>query len=318
MGIDPTYAGYRAAAIAARLMPAPALGPVTRLLGVGAASALGGRRALVERNLRRATDGRLTGLALQRAVHQTFESYSRYWLESFRLPGTSAAELDRGLSIDGFEHLEKGLAAGNGVIVALPHLGGWEWAAFWATEVPRMPVSAVVEQVEPPELAEWFVGLRRSLGMEIIMLGPSAGTQVMAALRANRVVCLLCDRDIAGGGPSVDFFGERTTLPGGPATLALRTGATIVPTAVYFEGSGRHAIIRPALPVGRTGRLRDDVARVTQDIADELELLIRRAPEQWHLMQPNWPSDHDWKNVSAPAGAAAGGPTSAPRAERAT
>ena len=90
---------------------------------------------------------------------------------------------------------------------------------------------------------------------------------------------------------AVEFFGERTTLPGGPATLALRTGAPVLPSATYFEGRRHHAVIRPPLDVTRTGRFRDDVARVTQALAHELEDLIRAAPEQWHLLQPNWPSD---------------------------
>jgi phosphatidylinositol dimannoside acyltransferase len=106
------------------------------------------------------------------------------------------------------------------------------------------------------------------------------------------VVCLLSDRDISGDGGDVEFFGERTTLPGGPATLALRTGAALLPAAVYFQGRRDHlAIVRPPVPVERAGRLRDDVARITQVLAHEFEELIRAAPEQWHLMQPNWPSD---------------------------
>ena len=52
-------------------------------------------------------------------------------------------------------------------------------------------------------------------------------------------------------------------------------------------------MVRPALDTSRTpgASLKEDVARVTQLMAAELEALIRRAPEQWHLMQPNWPSD---------------------------
>jgi KDO2-lipid IV(A) lauroyltransferase len=80
-------------------------------------------------------------------------------------------------------------------------------------------------------------------------------------------------------------------LPGGPATLAFRTGAPVLPSAVYFDGSIHHTVVEPPLEFERQGRLRDDVARVTQDIARALERLIRRAPEQWHLMEPNWPSD---------------------------
>ena len=56
--------------------------------------------------------------------------------------------------------------------MALPHLGGWEWAGFWLAQVQDIPVTAVVEQLEPPELFEWFVGLRRSFGMEVVPLGP--------------------------------------------------------------------------------------------------------------------------------------------------
>ena len=70
--------------------------------------------------------------------------------------------------------------------------------------------------------------------MRIVSLGPSAGREVMAALKRNDVVCLLCDRDIQRTGVEVEFFGETTTMPAGPATLALRTGAPILPTAVYF------------------------------------------------------------------------------------
>jgi len=225
-------------------------------------------------------------------VRETFESYARYYEESFRLPGTSAADLDAGFTHEGYEHLDKALAAGSGAIMAMPHLGGWEWSGFWLTQVRGLPVTAVVEQLEPPELFEWFVGLRRSFGFEVVALGPDAGTATARALKANHTLALLCDRDLAGHGPEVEFFGERTTLPGGPATLAVRTGAPILPTAIYFDGpTSRHAVVLPPLDTGRRGRLREDVGRITQDLAHALEDLIRRAPEQWHLLQPNWPSD---------------------------
>jgi KDO2-lipid IV(A) lauroyltransferase len=89
-------------------------------------------------------------------------------------------------------------------------------------------------------------------------------------------------------------FGERTTLPAGPATLGLRIGAPILPVGVYVTNSynGHHALVRPPVSAVRSGGgLREDVARITQSLAHELEFLIRRAPEQWHLFQPNWPSD---------------------------
>jgi lauroyl/myristoyl acyltransferase len=289
--VDLITPGYKAAAAVARAVPQPVASTGARALGRVAGHLARERRAQVERNLRR-VDPTLSGARLRRLVDETFESYARYYEESFRLPGTSAADLDAGFRVDGFEHLEAAMATGNGAIMAMPHLGGWEWSGFWLTQVKGYPVTAVVEELEPRDLFEWFVELRRSFGFEVVALGPGAGAATARALKANHVLALLCDRDLSGTGPDVEFFGERTTLPGGPATLALRTGAPVLPTAVYFDGPElRRSIVCPPLDTSRQGKLRDDVQRVTQAIAHALEDLIRRAPEQWHLLQPNWPSD---------------------------
>jgi KDO2-lipid IV(A) lauroyltransferase len=114
-------------------------------------------------------------------------------------------------------------------------------------------------------------------------------------------VCLLSDRDIQGNGVEVDFFGERTTLPAGPAMLGIRSGAAVVPGAVYFTSAvdGHHCVIRPPLVFEKVGGLREQVAAGTQALALELEGLIRRAPEQWHLFQPNWPSDPGYAEMRA-------------------
>ena len=197
------------------------------------------------------------------------------------------------MTVEGYEHVTTALDAGNGVILALPHLGGWEWAGRWLVERGHA-ITVVVEEIEPPELFEWFADLRGQLGMRVVALGPAAGREVIAALKRNEVVCLLCDRDIQRNGVEVEFFGETTTLPAGPATIALRTGAPLLPTAVYFTDAtdGHLGVVRPPIDLSRSGDgLRRDVQRVTQALADELEYLIRRAPHQWHLFQPNWPSD---------------------------
>jgi KDO2-lipid IV(A) lauroyltransferase len=154
-------------------------------------------------------------------------------------------------------------------------------------------MTVVVEPLHPPELFEWFAGLRSNLGMNVVPLGPNVAAEISAALKRNEVVCLLCDRDIQRTGVAVTMFGEETTLPGGPALLSIRSGAALIPAAVYFDGKvdGHWAIVRPPLQIERGESLRDDTMRLTQLLAGELEFLIRRAPEQWHLLQPNWPSD---------------------------
>ena len=235
-----------------------------------------------------------------RRVTATFDWYARYYLESFQLPALDAATIDAGFGYEGVGTIERSVRSGVGPILVMPHLGTWEWAAWWLALVPQMKVTAVVEPLEPPELFEWFTSFRQRLGMDIIPVGPDAGGRLVAAIKRGDVVCLLADRDVSGTGVAVEFFGERTRLPAGPALLALRTGAPLIPAAVYWRGRTRHAIAGPPVDTRRLGGIRSDTFRVVQDYAAALEDLIRVAPEQWHLMSPNWPSDYEALGLPVP------------------
>ncbi len=286
-----TTNGYKLGSLLARAIPGQLTGLTSEMLGFGFAGAMRAKRSMVERHQLR-VDPQLSRAALREAVQTAFDSYAKYYVESFRLPNLSARVVDREFTRDGYHNITEALQGGNGVILALPHLGGWEWAGRWMTDQGHK-MTVVVEPLQPPELFEWFVELREKLGMTVVPLGPTAGSTVIKALKANGVVCLLCDRDLDRNGVAVTFFGEQTTLPAGPATIGLRSGAPVLPVAVYFndKNQGHHAIVRGPIDASRQGGLRSDVARMTQDLADELEWLIRQAPEQWHLFQPNWPSD---------------------------
>jgi lauroyl/myristoyl acyltransferase len=252
------------------------------------------RREMLARHLARVAGTEVSRFRMERMVDEAIASYARYWAESLRLPQLTAREIDAGMDYDGLEHIEGGLSAGRGTILALPHLGGWEWAGAHLVTL-GMPVSVVVERLQPPDLFDWFVGFRVQLGMNVIPVGPQAAAQCAQALADNHVLCLLSDRLISGtSGVNVEFFGEATQLPAGPATLALRTGARLLLAAVYFQDrTDDHLGL--VLPVeaqrSAEGRLRVDVERVTRLVAEGFEDFIRRAPTQWHLMQPNWPSD---------------------------
>ena len=261
----------------------------------GPLSALARRREMVARHIERVNGGSLDRRHLDRLVDATFASYARYWAESFRLPRLEARDVAAGIRYEGFGHIEGGLAAGRGVVLALPHLGGWEWAG---TDLAQrgFEISVVVERLEDPEVFEWFSDFRRKLGMQIIPTGPDAARRCSRALSDNHVLCLLCDRVVGGSAAvEVDFFGEATELPVGPAMLALRSDAPLLPVGVYF-GHARNdhlALIRRAVEAPPPGRLRSRVGIMTQALATEFEALIRREPTQWHLLQPNWPSDRE-------------------------
>ena len=287
--LTPLYAYLAGAAIAQALPTAIATGFAERSAVIWGRIATQ-RREMIGRHLGRISGGSITGSQLDAAVDRAFASYGRYWLESFRLSRQDGASLEAGMAYEGIGNLEAALAKGRGAIMAMPHLGAWDWGGAWLAS-SGFPVTVVAEALEPVELYDWFAAWRQKMGMEVVALGPDAGAGVMAALRRGRVAGLLCDRDLTGDGIEVTFFGERTTLPAGPAMLAVRTGAPILPCCVLFEGDHRRGIVRAPLDTSRRGSLRDDIQRITQDMADALAELIRLDPVQWHVFQPNWPSD---------------------------
>lgn len=228
---------------------------------------------------------------LRRATSRAFRSYARYWAESFRLPSTPAAELHARMEAEGMEHLDAALAGGRGAILVLPHLGGWDFGGAWLASRGYRPI-VVAEPLRPQALLEWFAERRRAVGLEVRWPGRQTTAELAAALRRGELVGLVADRDLTGRGVPVTLFGETTTLPPGPAVLSLRTGAPVLPAAVYLDRCGRHrAVIRPPLPPVADGPLRERVTALVGALARELEQLVARAPEQWHLLQPNWPSD---------------------------
>jgi phosphatidylinositol dimannoside acyltransferase len=251
-------------------------------------------RRNVERNLRRVVGPDVDQASLDRWSRRAFRAYARYWVEGARLPNTSPQEvLQRFVVVEGFEHLVQAMEAGNGVVLALPHVGSWEYGGMFLASV-GFPMTSVAERLEPPELFDYFVNQRAAMGLTIVPLDRASGSAVMRTLRDGGLVGLLCDRDLLDNGIDVEFFGEKTTMPAGPATLAMRTGAALLTAAVYSgPGQDHHAVVGGPIDLDRKGALRSDVSRVTQEIADRFEALIRRAPEQWHVFQPLWSADRD-------------------------
>ncbi len=227
-------------------------------------------------------------------MRASLASYARYWREAFRLPGMDLAALGRELhdSVLGRDHIDAALASGRGAVIGLPHSGNWDMAGVWLAQT-HGTFTTVAERLKPESLYRRFIHYRESLGFEVLPL--SGGEQgpfqapfdvLCERLRDNRVVCLMAERDLTRTGVQVDFFGEPTRLPAGPAKLAIATGAALLPAHCWFEGQGWGVIIHP--PLDCTS---GDVGAITQAMADHFEKNIAAHPEDWHMMQPQWLAD---------------------------
>jgi lauroyl/myristoyl acyltransferase len=270
-----------------RRLPEPLAYALGRLGGLVSYRLDRRRREALRDNLAQVLGPSVSRRALERAVRRGFASYGRYWVEAFRLEDLAPAEIRRRLRIEGREHIDQALAEGRGAIFASPHIGNWDAGGAWLA-ASGYPATAVVERLRPVELFERFAAYRRALGLELVPLEDGGETLrgVLRALRAGRLACLVCDRDLTGGGLEVRMFGAAATMPGGPASLALKTGAALLPCSVYHDRRPGHwrAVVHPPLAPEPSGDERKDVAALTQRLANEFEGLIAAAPEQWHVL----------------------------------
>ena len=201
------------------------------------------------------------------------------------------------------------LAAGRGVVFALPHMGNYDLACAWIVAKGAGSVTAVIERVKPESVYGRFVAFREGLGMEV--LPASGGTQRFAILaqrlRAGKIVGLICDRDLTGGGIEVEFFGEKARMMGGPAALAVQTGAALMPAILWFEGDGWGVHIHEQIPVPAEGDSRQKAAVMMQQVARLFEGGIRAHPQDWHMLQKVFVADLDPARLAAAKGAAGAG-----------
>ncbi|MEP6851406.1 MAG: phosphatidylinositol mannoside acyltransferase [bacterium] len=246
-------------------------------------------------NLRRVVGPAVPEADLDAIVGAGLRSYARYWRETFRLPSMDRASVLARTSTSGAEHIDAGLAAGRGVILALPHSGNWDIAGVWLID-RGVPFTTVAERLRPESLFNRFVAYRESLGFEIVALhgGERTPTEVLRQrLQGGGCVCLLADRDLSRSGMEVDFFGEPARMPPGPALLAARTGAALLPVCVDFgspEPQGWGQWIGTPL-IAAPERLRDQVQDLTQQLADTFAGRIAGRPEDWHMLQKLWTAD---------------------------
>lgn len=305
--------GFAAGWTAVKSVPAPIATRAFRAAADAATVRNGAGVRRLRRNLRRVVGPDAPESQLDGLVGDALRSYARYWLETFRLPRMDhraiAARADQNMT--GAEHLDAAMAAGRGVVLALPHMGNWDVGAVWLIH-HGVPFTTVAERLKPESLYDRFVAYRNGIGMEVLPLtgGDRPVTEVLGErLRAGGCVALVGDRDLSRSGVQVQFFGEPARMPPGPALLSATTGAPLLPVSMWFtdgpDGPGwGERVGEPIDAVGAVGgvagRLRDRVQLGTQALADWFAVEIARHPADWHMLQKLWLADLD--RAPAPAG----------------
>jgi lauroyl/myristoyl acyltransferase len=291
-----TYLGYAVGWAVVRALPERVAAAVFRLGADLAWRRRGNGVRRLESNLRRVLGPDVDEAELAATLRAGIRSYTRYWLEVFRLSVIGNDRIVAGMHCIDEWRLRDALASGRGVVTALPHQGNWDHAGAWAV-LTGMPLTTVAERLEPARLFDRFVAFRESLGMEVLPLtgGERPAYDVLTQrLREGGLLCLLADRDLTASGVEVEFFGARTRFPAGPAALALRTGAALLPVTLWYGDDGGWVVrIHPEVVPSAGGPRGGAIADMTQQVARAFEESIRAHPQDWHMLQRLWLDDLD-------------------------
>lgn len=222
---------------------------------------------------------------------QCFQHLGKTVVEFMQFPRLDRAQIQRYVTFEGVEHVKQALAHGKGAIILTGHFGNWELlaASISATVAPLTPI---VRELRSPRLNALVSRYREKAGYATIDRDTGI-RQALQCLRRNELLGIVADVDTTVSGVFVDFFGRRAYTPYSPVAIALKTGATILPTFIIRQPDGSHrAIIESPLALKRTDTKEKDLVINTQKFTKIIESYIRQYPAQWIWMHRRWKTEN--------------------------
>jgi len=270
-----------------RRLPYSWLGAPGRLLGSLCYAAMPRYRRVAHANLRRAYGDAWSDAEVAAVAKRSFQHLGMTLVEALWMPRLTGEALRRTVRLEGAEHLDRALEGGHGAILISAHYGNWEIMAPRLTD-EGYRISTIARDADDPGVNRILNDIRRGAGQQILPRA-SATRPALACLRRNEILALLLDQNTLKGGVFVPFFGLPAATAAGPATLALRTGAPLVPIFCTRQPDRSHvARILPPIRPETTGDTPADILRLTTAITAAIETQIRACPEQWLWIHNRW------------------------------
>jgi Kdo2-lipid IVA lauroyltransferase/acyltransferase len=232
-------------------------------------------------------------------ARQVLRFFAKNWLELFFYGGCNKQELRKRITFSGIENLEQALAKGKGVIAVSGHIGNYPLLGTQFTE-RGYDFTVVIRDPKSPVISRIYEHARAMIRLQTVYTTPERRffKNALKILCRNGILCLISDENKRKGGVFVDFFGRKASTPSGPAALALRTGAAIVPVFITRNPDNSQRIrIQEEIPYENTGASEADVAAITALYTAAIEQRIRDDLVQWMWTnfrwrtQPEGPSD---------------------------
>jgi phosphatidylinositol dimannoside acyltransferase len=296
-----THWAYLAGEGVISTLPRGLVMPLAAAAGNAAYDLSGAKAAVVRDNLARPMSLPPDDARVRKAARRAFRSYAKYLADVMRMPALTPEVVDRLVVIDNIEILGEARADGKGVLVCTIHVGGMDMIGPGMLRYGES-LHVVADDTTYGSLYEHLKAVRAEHGL--LLIGWRNMRKIFRVLRARENVVLFCDTGFRRGDVPVEFLGEPTTFPAGPASLSARTGAPILP--VYCQRTPDDRFRARGLPIIRCASEDPaEIYRATQALADELGGVIRLDPSQWYMFRPIWPQSEADRAWAAAALAAA-------------
>ena len=231
----------------------------------------------------------LTNGEHERILRGAFSNLGRLLVEFAHFPELNKTNISSYVVYEGFEHYDESVRRGKGVIFLTAHCGAWELSSF-AHSIYGHPMKFVVREIDNPKVERLISGYR-ALGGNTPIRRKDAARELLKALRNNETIGILVDQNTTRSeGAFVDFFGIPAATTTAVATLALRTGAAVLPGFLIWDHSARkhRLVFEPPLKLIDTGDRARDIVENTRMFNCVLEKVIREHPDQWLWIHRRW------------------------------
>jgi KDO2-lipid IV(A) lauroyltransferase len=254
-------------------------------------------RQIAERQLQAAFP-RKSPAECRAIARATFVHFGRLLVSVLRFGGLSREQMSARVEYEGLERVKAALAGGKGVLIFTGHFGYWELQGL-AHALVMPPISVLARPLDNPRLHELLERIRSATGNQVIYK-QGALRKVLRALEQNEGVAILADQHVqSADAVTVDFFNRPAATAPVLATLALRTGAPLIPAFALPLPGGRYRMIYEHPVEMPSATSEDPVRELTQRCTDVLEMYVRRHPDLWLWMHRRWRDERAQAPVAA-------------------
>jgi KDO2-lipid IV(A) lauroyltransferase len=223
---------------------------------------------------------------LERVGRSVFEHYGKT-LAELALIDKMAKRFNELVTTSGYEHLDKGLRDGKGIIIVTGHIGNWEIMGGYSA-MNGYPLTVIAKKIYYDKYNALLVNLRARMKVETIFRDDSV-KKMLSVLRKNRILGFLVDQDVDTiEGVFVNFFGRPAYTSTAPIRFAMASGSPVIPAFIVRDGMRHHVTVMPPLEISRTGDKDEDLRVNTQRWVTLQEKVIREYPHMWVWNHRRW------------------------------